>query len=142
MAVAGLRSLYADLFIRDRGSARLTAAGERLRDRAHELLDAWDGLVADVNTAAAGDQQTLVVGIQTSVGHDLHRRTQAGFEARQPGWRLSPRLCPWSDPTAGPRQHGRDEHNIYLIDEQVRAMTRPFDGPGGPVGTALSASTR
>lgn len=106
--------LRADLFVRDRRGVRLTAAGECLLDRARVLLEAWDGALGDVNRAAAGDRRTLVVGIQTSVGRDLQRRTLAGFESRQPGWRLSLRSCPWSDPTAGLADRTSDVAFLWL----------------------------
>src|SRR5215831_13719644 len=91
--------LRCTLFVREPRVIRLTPAGEVLH--AHDVLDRWDVGVAAVNEAAALDRRVLIVGIQTSVGRDLQRRTLAGFAERQPDWRLSLRLCSWDDPTAG-----------------------------------------
>jgi DNA-binding transcriptional LysR family regulator len=54
------------------------------------------------------------VGIQTSVGRDLQRRTLAGFAERQPDWRLSLRLCSWDDPTAGLADRSSDTSFVWL----------------------------
>ncbi|MGH9247142.1 MAG: LysR family transcriptional regulator [Acidimicrobiales bacterium] len=83
------RHLRAALFIREPRAVRLTAAGEVLLGHAREVLDRWDAGLADVNDAAAGDRRVLVVGIHTSVGRDLQRRTLAAFAGRRPDWRLS-----------------------------------------------------
>jgi DNA-binding transcriptional LysR family regulator len=67
-----------------------------------------------VNEAAVQARRVLVVGIQTSVGRDLQRRTLAGFAERQPGWRLSLRLCPWDDPAAGLADGTSDVAFVWL----------------------------
>jgi DNA-binding transcriptional LysR family regulator len=108
------RQLRADLFVREPRAVRLTAAGEALLPHARDVLDRWDVAVAAMNEAAAGDRRVLVVGIQTSVGRDLQRRTLAGFADRQPGWRLSLRLCSWADPTGGLADRTSDVAFVWL----------------------------
>jgi DNA-binding transcriptional LysR family regulator len=108
------RHLRCDLLVREPRAIRLTSAGEVLLAHAHDVLDRWDVGVAAVNEAAGRDRRVLVVGIQTAVGRDLQRRTLAGFSERQPDWRLSLRLCPWEDPTAGLADHISDVAFIWL----------------------------
>src|SRR4029453_2840571 len=108
------RHLRCDLLVREPRAIRLTSAGEVLLTHAHDVLDRWDVGVAAVNEAAGRDRRVLVVGIQTAVGRDLQRRTLAGFSERQPDWRLSLRLCPWEDPTAGLADHISDVAFIWL----------------------------
>ncbi len=93
---------------------RLTAAGEVLLAQARDVLDRWDLGMAAVNEAAVQARRVLVVGIQTSVGRDLQRRTLAGFAERQPEWRLSLRLCPWDDPAAGLTEGTSDVAFVWL----------------------------
>jgi DNA-binding transcriptional LysR family regulator len=106
--------LRCPLFLREPRVVRLTPAGEVLLSHAHDVLDRWDVGVAAVNEAAAQDRRVLVVGIQTSVGRDLQRRTLAGFAERQPDWRLSLRLCSWDDPTAGLADRSSDTSFVWL----------------------------
>jgi len=108
------RHLRCDLFVRQPRLVRLTAAGEVLLLHAHDVLDRWDVGVAAVNEAAGEQRRILVVGIQTSVGRDLQRRTLAGFADRRPDWRLSLRLCPWDDPTAGLADRTSDVAFVWL----------------------------
>jgi DNA-binding transcriptional LysR family regulator len=108
------RHLRADLFVREPRAVRLTAAGEALLAHAGDVLARWDEGVAAVNEAAAGERRVLVVGIHTSVGRDLQRRTLAGFADRRPGWRLSLRLCSWADPTAGLADRTSDVAFVWL----------------------------
>jgi DNA-binding transcriptional LysR family regulator len=108
------RHLRCQLLVREPRLVRLTAAGEALLSHARDVLDRWDVAVAAVNEAAAQDRRLLVVGIQTSVGRDLQRRTLAGFAARQPNWRLSLRLCSWDDPTAGLADRTSDIAFVWL----------------------------
>jgi DNA-binding transcriptional LysR family regulator len=102
------------LFVREPRLVRLTPAGDVLLSHAHDVLDRWDVGVAAVNETAAQDRRVLVVGIQTSVGRDLQRRTLAGFTERQPDWRLSLRLCSWDDPTAGLADRSSDIAFVWL----------------------------
>src|SRR4051794_29914468 len=78
------RHLGADLFVRDPKEIRLTAAGERLLDRARPLLDGWDDAVAAVNETVAAEQRTLVVGAHTSLGRGLQRRMHRRFAELHP----------------------------------------------------------
>jgi DNA-binding transcriptional LysR family regulator len=102
------------LFVREPRVIRLTPAGAVLLTHAQDVLDRWDVGVAAVNEAATQDRRVLVVGIQTSVGRDLQRRTLAGFVERQPEWRLSLRLCSWDDPTAGLADRSSDVAFVWL----------------------------
>jgi DNA-binding transcriptional LysR family regulator len=106
--------LRCPLFVREPRVVRLTPAGDVLLSHAHDVLDRWDVAVAAVNETAAQDRRVLVVGIQTSVGRDLQRRTLAGFTDRQPDWRLSLRLCSWNDPTAGLADRSSDIAFVWL----------------------------
>jgi DNA-binding transcriptional LysR family regulator len=108
------RHLRCDLFVREPRVIRLTAAGEVLLAHARDVLDRWDVGTAAVNAAAVQARRVLVVGIQTSVGRDLQRRTLAGFTERQPEWRLSLRLCPWDDPAAGLTDGTSDVAFVWL----------------------------
>jgi DNA-binding transcriptional LysR family regulator len=108
------RHLRAELFVREPRGVHLTAAGVALLSHAREVLDRWDAGVAAVNQAASSDRRVLVVGIHTSLGRDLQRRTLAGFSERQPGWRLSLRLCTWADPTAGLSDGSSDVAFVWL----------------------------
>jgi DNA-binding transcriptional LysR family regulator len=108
------RHLRGALFVREPRLVRLTAAGEVLLVHARDVLERWDVAVAAVNEAAGEEQRILVVGIQTSVGRDLQRRTLAGFADRRPDWRLSLRLCPWYDPTAGLADRSSDVAFVWL----------------------------
>jgi DNA-binding transcriptional LysR family regulator len=118
------RHLHCQLLIREPRLARLTAAGEVLLEHSRDVLDRWDVGVAAVNDAAGRDRRLLVIGIQTSVGRDLQRHTLAGFADRQPDWRLSLRLCPWDDPTAGLNDGTSDVAFIWLpIPENADIVT-------------------
>jgi DNA-binding transcriptional LysR family regulator len=108
------RHLRCDLFVREPRVVRLTTAGELLLTHARDVLDRWDVALAAVNEVADRARRVLVVGIQTSVGRDLQRRTLAGFAERQPEWRLSLRLCPWDDPTAGLTDGTSDVSFVWL----------------------------
>jgi DNA-binding transcriptional LysR family regulator len=108
------RHLRCDLFVREPRVVRLTPAGEVLLAQARDVLDRWDIGLAAVNEAAVQARRVLVVGIQTSVGRDLQRRTLAGFTERQPEWRLSLRLCPWDDPAAGLTDGTSDVAFVWL----------------------------
>jgi len=108
------RHLRCDLFVREPRVVRLTTAGEVLLTRGREVLDRWDVALAAVNEVADRARRVLVVGIQTSVGRDLQRRTLAGFTERQPEWRLSLRLCQWDDPTAGLTDGTSDVSFVWL----------------------------
>jgi DNA-binding transcriptional LysR family regulator len=108
------RHLRCDLFVREPRAVRLTTPGEVLLTHARDVLDRWDVALAAVNEVADQARRVLVVGIQTSVGRDLQRRTLAGFAERQPEWRLSLRLCPWDDPTAGLTDGTSDVAFVWL----------------------------
>ena len=108
------RRLRCDLFVRQARALQLTAAGAVLLTHAGELLGCWDIAEAAVNDAASQDRRVLVVGMQTSVGRDLQRRTLAGFTDLRPDWRLSLRLYPWDNPTAGLADRSSDVAFVWL----------------------------
>ena len=118
------RQLGLRLFERDRRAVRLTAAGKALADNAETVLVAWELALRACHEAAADAAAVLVIGIQTSIGRDLHRRAAAEFATRQPGWRLTPRLFPWEDPTAGLADHTSDVALLWLpVPEKPRLAT-------------------
>jgi DNA-binding transcriptional LysR family regulator len=108
------RHLRADLFVREPRAVRLTATGAALLSSARDVLDRWDAGLVTVNEMAASDRRVLVVGIHTSVGRDVQRRTLAAFAERRPDWRLSLRLCSWADPTAGLGDRTSDVAFVWL----------------------------
>ena len=118
------RQLGVRLFERDRRGVQLTAAGKALADNAETVLIAWEQALQACHNAATEAASILVVGIQTSIGRDLQRRAAAEFAARQPGWRLTPRLFPWEDPTAGLADHASDVALLWLpVPEKPRLAT-------------------
>jgi DNA-binding transcriptional LysR family regulator len=108
------RQLGVRLFDRDRRGVRLTAAGKALADNTETVLVGWEEALQACHDAATEASSILVVGIQTSIGRDLQRRAAADFATRHPGWRLTPRLFPWEDPTAGLADHSSDVALLWL----------------------------
>ena len=95
-----------------------------MADNTATMLVAWEHALQACHNAATEAASILVVGIQTSIGRDLHRRAAAEFATRQPGWRLLPRLCPWEDPTAGLADHGTDGALLWLpVPDSPRPST-------------------
>ncbi|MFF4648485.1 LysR family transcriptional regulator [Streptomyces sp. NPDC001380] len=91
------RQLGFPLFDRRPGGPVLTAQGEALLPRARQLLAAWQDALGAAR--AAGPAVALTVGMQTAVGRDVQRDVLSGFRDR--GWRITLRLVPWEDPSAG-----------------------------------------
>jgi DNA-binding transcriptional LysR family regulator len=95
------RTLRVTLLRRDSRGVTLTAAGALLLPRARRLLEAWDEAAGTVAEAQAHDRRVLRVGLQTSIGRDLYPAVSRRFAELQAGWRLSLRVCEWTDPSAG-----------------------------------------
>lgn len=95
------RTLRATLLRRDSRGVTLTAAGALLLPQARRLLQAWDEAAGTVAEAEAHDRRVLRVGLQTSIGRGLYPAVSRRFAELQAGWRLSLRVCEWTDPSAG-----------------------------------------
>jgi DNA-binding transcriptional LysR family regulator len=54
-----------------------------------------------VSDTAAADAAVLTVGFSTSIGRGLLPSIRTHFAERHPGWQLTLKQVPWSDPTAG-----------------------------------------
>jgi DNA-binding transcriptional LysR family regulator len=89
------------LFVRDRRTTRLTSAGAALLPHARELVGSWDAAQRVVSDTAAADAAVLTVGFSTSIGRGLLPLIRTHFAERHPGWQLTLKQVPWSDPTAG-----------------------------------------
>ncbi|NAS20274.1 LysR family transcriptional regulator [Herbidospora sp. NEAU-GS84] len=123
------RQLGFPLFDRDAAGVTLTPQGAALLPVARDLLGRWaEGLESAREAAPAG---TLVIGMQTSVGRDLHRATLRRFRDRMPGWSVALRLVPWDDPSAGLSDGTSDVAYVWLpapagLDFRVLARERRF----------------
>ncbi|MEU5639929.1 LysR family transcriptional regulator [Streptomyces milbemycinicus] len=89
------------LFDRDRRTVTLTAPGETLLPKAHELIRVWDEAQRAVSDAAAAEAAVLTVGVSSSVGRGLLPAARARFAERRPHWRIRVRQVDWEDATAG-----------------------------------------
>jgi DNA-binding transcriptional LysR family regulator len=89
------------LFTRGRYGARLTAAGTALLPHAQQLLAAWDSGRAALEQAVQTEHRQLVVGLRSSVGRGLLRRTAVSFQQQHPQWRVRTRQYSFADPFAG-----------------------------------------
>ncbi len=90
------RRLGFTLFERRPEGITLTPEGVALRDRARDMLSEWEDAV---ETARGAGQRTIVIGLQTAIGHGLTRALHSSLGGCD--WHLVLRVVPWSDPTAG-----------------------------------------
>jgi DNA-binding transcriptional LysR family regulator len=105
------RDLRAQLFVRDRHGARLTAAGEELARHARSLLALWD----EAQSAVAGTSGcSLVVGMHTSPGRNLLPRVQGLLREHCPDAAFQLKKMPWGDRTAGLADHAVDAAFVWL----------------------------
>jgi len=105
------RHLRAQLFVRDRHGARLTAAGEEFARHARALVESWD----EAQAAVAGVSDcSLVVGMHTSPGRNLLPRVQALLRENCPNGTFQLKKMPWSDRTAGLADHAVDAAFVWL----------------------------
>lgn len=123
------RHLGFPLFTREPAGVSLTPQGLALLPVARTLLAQWaEGVEAAREAAPAG---TLVVGMHTSVGRDLHRATLRRFADRMPGWTVSLRLVTWDDPSGGLAGGSSDLAYVWLpvpdgLEVRVLATERTF----------------
>jgi DNA-binding transcriptional LysR family regulator len=108
------RELRLPLFRRDRRRVELTAAGATLLPLAHRLLHDWEEASAQTAARASEEARVLHVGFQTSVGGSLYQDVTARFAEIRPGWRLTLRQHPWTDPTAGLLDGSADAAILWL----------------------------
>jgi DNA-binding transcriptional LysR family regulator len=102
------------LFQRDPRGVTLSAAGTVLLPQARLLLQSWDGAAREVLAAQAQDVRVLRLGMQTSLGRDLYPAVLQDYADREPGWRLTLRLCEWTDPSAGVLDESTDAAFLWL----------------------------
>jgi DNA-binding transcriptional LysR family regulator len=108
------QQLRTPLFVRDRRTTRLTPAGAVLLPHARDLVARWDEAQRAVSDAAASEAAVLTVGFSTSIGRGLVPALRARFAERQPGWTLTLRQVPWSDPTGGLADGSSDVALVWL----------------------------
>jgi DNA-binding transcriptional LysR family regulator len=94
------RQLRVRLFVRDRHTVRLTAAGTALLPRAREVLAAWEQAEDALAAASAESAATLTVGINTGIGRGMLPAVRARFEAAAPTARLLVRQVAGTTPPA------------------------------------------
>lgn len=108
------QQLRTALFVRDRRTTSLTPAGVALLPHARELVGGWDEAQRVVSDAVAADAAVLTVGFSTSIGRGLMPPIRAKFAERQPGWQLTLKQVPWSDPTGGLADGATDVALLWL----------------------------
>jgi len=108
------RSLRVTLLDRDSRGVTLRPAGAALLAEAGRLLESWDQTLRAVADADSHDRRVLRVGLQTGIGRDLYPAAARLFTAGQPGWRISLRMCPWTDPSAGLIDRTSDAAFVWL----------------------------
>lgn len=105
------------LFVRDRRTVRLTAAGAALLPWARSVLGTWAEAETALAAAAAETAATLVIGINTGLGRGLLPAVRARFAESAPDADLRLRQIGWSDVTgglAGPVGEGCDAAFVWL----------------------------
>ncbi len=130
------------LFVRDRRTVTLTAAGEALLPQARLVLAQWEQALRAVAEADAARNATLTVGFQTRIGRGLIPAVTARMAELLPGWKLVFRQISWRDPTAGLADAGVDVAIAWLpvpdngllawrvVATEPRWVALPTDHPG------------
>jgi DNA-binding transcriptional LysR family regulator len=108
------QQLRVALFVRDRRTTQLTPAGAALLPHARELVGNWDEAQRMVADTAAADAANLTVGFSTSIGRGLLPSIRTHFAERHPGWQLTLKQVPWSDPTGGLADGDTDVALVWL----------------------------
>lgn len=103
------RQLGTPLFERTARGVSLTPAGAALLPEASATLERWRAGESAVRRASSA---SLVFGLQTAVGRDLLREALA--DVRRRGIRVSLRLVPWNDPSAGLADQTSDVAALWL----------------------------
>ncbi len=123
--VRGLeRRIGFPLFDRGPDGLSLTPEGGALLAQAREILSRWEDAVEAARSA--GDH-TIVVGLQTAIGHALTRALHASMAGSN--WTLTLKLVPWADPTAGLADGTSDAAIVWeptdqRLDSQVLGSER------------------
>lgn len=105
------RRLGTPLFLRERRTVSLTAAGDALIPHARAVVEAWAQAERAVAARRTG---TLVLGMHTSVGRALLPRTRKALRERCPDVELRPRGVAWGDATAGLADGSSDAAYLWL----------------------------
>ncbi|OLB80117.1 MAG: LysR family transcriptional regulator [Actinobacteria bacterium 13_2_20CM_2_71_6] len=108
------QAMRATLLRRDPRGVTLTAAGALLLPSARRLLETWDDTARAVLAAEAHDRRVLRLGMQTSIGRNLYPAVLRRFAELKPDWRLTLRLCEWTDPSAGLLDESSDAAFVWL----------------------------
>ena len=108
------RELHLPLFRRDRRRVELTAAGATLLPLVRQLLRDWEEASGTAAAQASEEARVLHVGFQTSVAGGLYQDISRRFSEVHPGWRLTLRQHPWTDPTAGLLDGSADAAVLWL----------------------------
>jgi len=108
------QAMRATLLRRDPRGVTLTAAGALLLPSARRLLETWDGTARAVLAAETQDRRMLRLGMQTSIGRNLYPAVLRRFAEVKSDWRLTLRLCEWTDPSAGLLDESTDAAFIWL----------------------------
>ena len=108
------RELHLPLFRRDRRRVELTAAGATLLPLVRQLLRDWEEASGTAAAQASEEARVLHVGFQTSVAGGLYQDISRRFSEVDPGWRLTLRQHPWTDPTAGLLDGSADAAVLWL----------------------------
>lgn len=96
------RQLRTPLFIRNRRSVELTAAGAALLPVARDLLQLWDAGTVAIRQAVAAGENEVSIGMSTSPGRGgILPAVRSRFRSTHPHAELIVRQFGWDDPTAG-----------------------------------------
>jgi DNA-binding transcriptional LysR family regulator len=103
------------LFVRDRRTVALTAAGQALLPQAHAVLAAWDHALEELAANSVAQQATVVVGFSTGVGRGLLPLVRARLAQRAPHAILRMRQIPWDDSTGGLGASGAERTDAAFV---------------------------
>ncbi len=91
----------AQLVDRSRRGVNLTPAGSAILPHVRAALDAWERGGSEVAAVQGQRASTVRIGLHTSMGRGLLRKSIELFTGRFPGWSVQIRQVRWDDPTAG-----------------------------------------
>jgi DNA-binding transcriptional LysR family regulator len=86
------------LFVRNRHSVALTAAGQALLPAARRTLDELDNGIGAAQAAHRAATRLVRVGYHASIGSPLLQAIIEGFRRRRPDWQVELRLGDWANP--------------------------------------------
>lgn len=93
--------LRVSLFVRQRRTVHLTAAGAALLPQAKAILGAWSQAEQYLAAVTAAERTTLTIGISTGLGSGLLPAVRARLAEIAPHARLQVRQVLWGDATGG-----------------------------------------